>query len=200
VNRLTNSGRPHKIQPDIIGRALLDYSSGKKNVRLQVFSDISEPDEIRVKHFYRTWDEMPGIEKKALDLCRGKVLDVGAAAGCHSLVLQQRNMKVSAIDISAGAVQVMKNRGIEHVRQQDFFTLDNEKYDTLLLLMNGIGICEKLEKLNSFFSQARVLLNLGGQVLLDSSDILFMFEEDDGSVMLNLNSSYYGEVKYQFGF
>ncbi len=191
---------PHKIQPDIVGHALLDYLSGNENAKMDVFSDISEPDEISVKHFFRTWDEMPGLEKKALELCKGKVLDVGAAAGCHSLVLQEKGLQVKALDISAGAVDVMKKRSVKNVEQQDFFTLSDEKFDTLLMLMNGIGICGRLENLDKFFIQIRKLLNPGGQVLLDSSDILFMFEEEDGSVMIDLNSNYYGEVQYQFGY
>lgn len=191
---------PHKIQPDIVGKALLDYLNVNENAKLDVFSDISDPDEIPVKHFFRTWDEMPEIEQRALDLCKGKVLDVGAAAGCHSLILQEKGLQVKAIDISAGAVEVMIKRGVRDVEQQDFFTLIGEKYDTILVLMNGIGICGKLENLDKFFDQIQKLLHPGGQVLLDSSDIIFMFEEDDGSVMIDLNSNYFGEVQYQFGY
>ncbi|MCF8364144.1 MAG: class I SAM-dependent methyltransferase [Bacteroidales bacterium] len=191
---------PHKFQPDLVGKALLDYLSGAKNAKLDVFSDISEPDEIPVSHFFRSWDEMPEIEQKAIELCRGKVLDVGAAAGCHSLILQERGHETTAIDISAGAVEVMKKREIINARQQDFFTLGSEKFDTIMMLMNGIGICGKLENLDRFFEHAKSLLNPGGQILLDSSDILFMFEEEDGSVMIDLNSNYYGEVKYRFAY
>jgi len=191
---------PHKIQPDIVGMALLDYLDGNENAKLDVFSDISEPDEIPLKHFFRTWDELPEIERKALDLCKGRVLDVGAASGCHSLILQENDLQVQAIDISAGAVEVMQKRSVKNVEQQDFFTLSGERFDTILMLMNGIGICGRLEKLDQFFNQIQKLLNPGGQVMLDSSDILFMFEEEDGSVMLDLNSNYYGEVQYQFGY
>jgi len=191
---------PHKIQPDLTGKALQDYHSGNTNAKLEVFSDISDPDEIPVSHFFRTWNEMPGIEQRALDLCSGKVLDVGAAAGCHALILQERSMEVHAIDISPGAVKVMNKRGVKNAQQQNFFTLDNIKFDTILLLMNGIGIGGKLENLDKFFIQIQKLLNRGGQLLLDSSDIIFMFEEEDGSVMLDLNSNYYGEVQYQFGY
>jgi len=191
---------PHKIQPDIVGKALLDYLSGNQNAKLEVYSDISEDDQIPVKHFFRIRDEMPELEQKALDLCKGKVLDVGAAAGCHSLILQEKGLQVIAIDISAGAVEVMKKRGVKDVEQQDFFNLSNQKFDTILMLMNGIGICGNLDNLDKFFNQTRILLNPGGQVLLDSSNVLFMFEEEDGSVMIDLNSNYYGEVKYQFGY
>lgn len=185
---------------DIIGNALTDYTLGNKEETLVVFSNLTDTDIIPVKHFFREWDEMPGIEQEALKLCRGNILDVGAAAGCHSLELQKRNKDAMAIDVSKGAVEVMKKRGIRHVRESDFFRITGQKFDTLLLLMNGIGICGTLDRLDEFFEQCKNLLNPGGQVLLDSSDILFMFEEEDGSVNINLNSNYYGEVEYRFAY
>lgn len=185
---------------DVPGKALLDFYSGKENIKLDVYSDISEDDEIPMSYFFRKWKDMPEIEKKALEVCKGKILDVGAAAGCHALYLQRKSFNITAIDISDGAVEVMKKQGLRNVKNQNFFTIQNEKYDTILMLMNGIGICGTLEKLDEFFAKAKELLASNGQVLVDSSDILYMFEEEDGSVMVDLNSNYYGEVKYQFGY
>lgn len=183
---------------DIFGKALEDYQLGIREGKLIVQSDLTDTDIIPVEYFFRVWDEMPAIEKEALKLCKGSVLDVGAAAGCHSLELQKKGFAVTAIDISRGAVEVMKKRGVKEVRQADFFQFTEMKFDTLLLLMNGIGICGILDRLSAFFEQCRNLLNPGGQILLDSSDILYMFEEKDGSVSINLNSNYYGEVEYRF--
>jgi hypothetical protein len=185
---------------DLLGKALKDYISGKQETSLQVFSDIMETDEMPVNHFFRTFDEMPDLEKTALDLCRGKILDVGAGAGCHSNILQAQGMDVTALEISPGAIEVLKASGIKKVSNEDFFNLQNQKYDTLLLLMNGIGLAGKIDNLDWFFTKIRELLNPGGQVLLDSSDIIYLYENEDGSVDLDLNSDYYGEMVYRFGY
>lgn len=199
MNGLTETHRPDGTEPDLVGQALRDYLSGARNEKLIVYSDLTEPDEIPVAHFFRQWPEMPEIEQKAIRLCRGNVLDVGAAAGCHSLELQKKGLKVLAIDVSKGAVDVMRKRGVRHVKKADFFRFTG-KFDTLLLLMNGIGICGSVGRLDDFFVHCKKLLNPGGQVLLDSSDILYMYEDDDGSISLDLNAGYYGEVEYQFGY
>lgn len=171
-------------ETDLIGKALVDYLAGGKNNKLMVFSNISEPDKIPVRYFFRKWEDMPEIEQKALELCSGEVLDVGAAAGCHSLVLQKNNIGVTAIDISNGAISVMKTLGVKKVQLQDFFTIKNQKFNTILMLMNGIGICGTLQRLDVFFIKLKEILAPGGQVLLDSSDIMYMFEEEDGSIWI----------------
>src|SRR5690606_32243831 len=130
-----------------------------------------------------------------LALCKGTVLDVGAGSGCHSLILQDKKIPIKAIDTSKGAVQVMIERGIG-AQQLDFYKVA-EKYDTLLFLMNGVGIAGTLSELPKFLNHTKSLLNPNGQILLDSSDIAYMFEEEDGSKWMDLNSSYYGEVIYQ---
>jgi SAM-dependent methyltransferase len=199
VNELT--GMQDMVESDdILGKALTDYLLGSRGENLLVYSDLTDTDIIPVEHFFRRWNEMPEIEQEALKGCRGKILDIGAAAGCHSLELQKRNKDITAVDISKGAVEVMKKRGVRNAQESDFFRITGEKFDTLLLLMNGIGICGTLDRLDEFFEQCRNLLNPKGQILLDSSDILFMFEEEDGSVNINLNSNYYGEVEYRFGY
>jgi len=181
-------------------KALADYQSGIRKKNLMIYSDLTDTDIIPVDHFYREWNEMPGIEKEALKLVKGSTLDVGAAAGCHTLELQQKGLGVTAIDISKGAVEVMKMRGVKNPQESDFLKFAGRKFDTLLFLMNGIGICGTLNKLEQFFTQCKNLLNPGGQILLDSSDILYMYEEEDGSIQINLNSNYYGEVNYRFGY
>ena len=189
-----------KPQYDLIGKALLDYQKGKTGGKLKVYSTIAEPDEIPVKYFFREPEDMPPIEQKALGLCYGRILDVGAAAGCHSLALQKAGQTVIPIDSSPGAVEVMRARGLNQARPADFFELENESFDTILMLMNGTGICSTLNGLESFLQKAGELLAPDGQILVDSSDILYMYEQDDGSVIIDLNSGYYGEVEYRFGY
>lgn len=185
-----------KMTNDPVGAAIQDFMAGNLEASIVVESNLTEDDEIRVAYLFRTPDGMPELELLALEACRGRVLDVGAGAGCHSLVLQERGADVTALDLSAGAVQAMQAQGVRQVVQQDIFKLSGERYDTLLLLMNGIGIAGDLEGLERFLEHAKTLLNPGGQILLESSDILYMFEEEDGSVLLDLNAGYYGEVMY----
>ena len=137
-----------------MGRAIADYQQNKKADRLRVFSPMFEEDEIPLSTLFRTYDTMPAIEQKALDMAKGRTLDVGAASGCHSLVLQERGIDVTAIDISPLSVETMKKRGIKKVREQDFFELGAQEglqYDTILMMMNGIGIVGTLDRMPEFF-------------------------------------------------
>lgn len=155
-----------------MGRAIAEYHKTGTGVRLRVFSPMFEEDEIPLKTLFRTFGEMPEIERTALGLAKGRTLDVGAASGCHSLVLQQHGIDVTAIDISPLSVETMKQRGVKKVLEQDFFALEGS-YDTILMLMNGIGIVGTLERLPEFFRHLDKILAPGGQLLCDSSDLCF---------------------------
>lgn len=181
---------------DIIGKALLDYQNNNYTEDIITESTISEADEMPVPYLFRSFDEMPTIEQKALLTAKGKVLDIGCGAGSHALYLQnKRNLDVTAIDISPGAVETTKLRGVKKVTHQNLFDV-KEQYDTLLLLMNGIGICGKLERINLFLQHLKNLLKPNGQILLDSSDISYMFDKDeDGGFWVNPDE-YYGEVEF----
>ena len=181
---------------DPMGRAIADYHKDKKASKLRVFSPMFEEDEIPLTTLFRNYKSMPEIERKALDMAKGKVLDVGAGSGCHSLFLQEKGLDVTAIDISPLSVETMKERGVWKVFEQDFFTLEGQ-YDTILMLMNGIGIVGTLERLPEFFKQLDKILAPGGQVLCDSSDISYVFETEDGIIELSDDMTYYGELSFQ---
>ncbi|GAA4296476.1 class I SAM-dependent methyltransferase [Nibribacter koreensis] len=181
---------------DPLGSAIADFWHGAKRAQVKVFSDQADPDVMPINYLFRSEEEMPEREQEALSLCRGKVLDVGAGAGSHALVLQQKGLSVTALEISEKACDVMKARGVENVMCGDFYTLDPKPFDTLLLLMNGIGLAGTLDRLPQFLQTCKNWLAPGGQVLLESSDILYLYEEEDGSVLVNLNGSYYGELTY----
>ena len=180
-----------------MGHAIKEYFTNGKATKLRVFSSQFYEDEIPVATLFRTFEQMPPQEKEAVRLCRGRVLDVGAGSGCHSLELMERGLDVVAIDISELSVQVMQERGID-ARTVDFFdkTFD-EKFDTVLMAMNGIGIVGKVERLSEFFMRAKQLLAPDGQILLDSSDIKYVFENEDGSLDIDLAAGYYGELDYR---
>lgn len=193
----------NSIQPvtDPMGEALAAYFSGETDTVLQVISNITEDDVIPVGYLFREFEEMPELEQLALEACKGKILDIGAGAGSHALWLQNNGYEVTALEISGKACEVMIARGVKNVVSADFWEyIPEEKFDTILLLMNGVGLAGTLEKLPEFLTKLKSWLAPGGQVLLESSDILYMYENEDGSVSLDLNAAYYGEVEYQMAF
>ena len=179
-----------------MGRAIADYYKTQKANKLRVFSPMFEEDEIPLSTLFRKYEEMPEIERKALDMANGKTLDVGAGSGCHSLLLQEKGIDVTAIDISPLSVETMKDRGVKKVIEQDFFTLKGQ-YDTILMLMNGIGIVGTLERLPRFFRQLDKILAPGGQLLCDSSDISYVFEDENGMIDIPNEMDYYGEHSFR---
>jgi SAM-dependent methyltransferase len=191
---------PDTDNRDVLGRALEAWHRQPRTMRLRVISDRFDTSLIDVAHFFRTHHQMPEIEKLALNLSKGSILDIGAAAGCHSLALIDQKKQVQPIDISPGAVRVMQARGLHSARQLNFYDIINEKYDTLLMLMNGIGISGTLAGLEKTLQQAQRLLNPGGRLICDSSDIIYMLEQQDGTVMIDLSADYYGEVIFQFAY
>lgn len=184
-------------EKDPMGRAIFDYYHTGKAAKLRVLSSMFYEDEIPVATLFRTFDEMPIQEQEAIELCSGRTLDVGAGSGCHSIILKQRGVDVVAIDISELSVEVMRERGIDARNINFFDETFVEKFDTVLLAMNGIGIVGKTTRLEEFFRSAKRLLAPGGKILLDSSDIKYVFMDDDGSMEIDLAAGYYGEIDYK---
>lgn len=183
---------------DPLGTAVQDFLFSNNDSVIEIESNLTENEEIPVYYLFRSIDQMPAKEQHALSMAKGRILDVGAGSGAHALALQNLNKKVVAIDISEKCCQAMKQQGVQHVLHQDFFTYtDADKFDTILFLMNGFGIAGKLDNLENFLQQCKSLLKPGGIVIGESADILYLFEEEDGSVNIDLNSNYYGEMEYR---
>lgn len=180
---------------DPMGQAIHDYHANGVAGRLRVFSPQFDEDEIPVSTLFRTYADMPPIEQEALTMARGSILDVGAGAGCHSLALQEMGKEVKAIDLSALSVEVMKQRGVRDAAVCDFYELQGS-FDTILMLMNGSGIIGRIDNMARFFNKARQLLTEGGMILMDSTDIRYVFENEDGSLDIDLAAGYYGELEY----
>lgn len=188
------------LQPsfDPMGAAIMDYLKKGRAGRLRVLSSMFEEDEIPVEHLFRSHDEMPPLEQEALSVAKGKILDVGAGAGCHSLALQESGHDVKAIDISPLCCEAMLMRGIEKVECINLF--DNRlegSYDTILMLMNGTGIAGKLSNMPNLLARIKELLAPGGQLLIDSSDLKYLYENEDGSIDIDITADYYGEVDFR---
>ena len=192
-----------KESKDIFGTALKSFFFDKDHSKLWVLSDQMEKDEMPVKYFFRDFNIMPEIEKIALQNCKGKILDIGAGSGSHALWLQSQKLDVTAIDHSSGCIEVMRKRGVKQAIEKDIFDpiaigLEEGKFDTVLLLMNGIGIAKSLDELPAFLNRLKDLLSENGQILFDSSDLKYLYLEDDGSLLIDLNGPYYGEMNFRY--
>ncbi|PJE42106.1 MAG: SAM-dependent methyltransferase [Flavobacterium sp.] len=185
---------------DLFGQAILDYQTQNAPEGLVTETNISEADEMSVAYLFRTYQDMPKIEKKALQLAKGKILDVGCGAGSHSLFLQQKGFEVTAIDISPKAIQACQLRGVKDARIQHLLELENEQFDTILLLMNGTGIFGTLAETSKYLQKLKSLLTPNGQILIDSSDIIYMFDQDEDGAYMVPATGYYGELTFNVSY
>lgn len=178
---------------DVYGKALLDYANEKEEDGLVLNTSYGEPEEMPLWYFFRDFEDMPDLEKMALSICEGKVLDVGAGTGSHALCLQQMGLTVTAIDTSEPAVEVMRQSKVKDARVADYFEFKGEKFDTILGLMNGIGFIGKKDRFAAFLEKADELLEPNGQIFIDSSDIDYLYEGQELP-----KNHYYGEVSFQY--
>jgi SAM-dependent methyltransferase len=176
--------------------ALLEYLDGERGKEIKVLSPDVDDDVIPVDYMFRSFDDMPKVEQEALKLARGKILDAGAGAGCHSLWLQEQGLDVTAVDTSAGNVEAMKRQGLKNVRQDNIWEMKEEQFDTILLLMNGMGFAGEIQYLPKFIRHLSNLLKPGGQIVFDSTDLIYLFLDDEGGAWINLNDKYIGEITY----
>ncbi|OEJ98972.1 methyltransferase [Flavivirga aquatica] len=180
---------------DLFGKALLDYQNGNYTEDIITSTSISDDDVLPLPYLFRDFKDMPKLEQKALKLTKGSVLDVGCGSGVHSFYLQQKGFSVKAIDISNGAINVAKQRGVINAEIKDILD-ETQTFDTILLLMNGTGVFQELSQVSKYLSHLKSLLNPNGQILIDSSDIKYMYEDEDGGFWIDTNTSFYGELDY----
>ncbi len=190
----------NKKEDDPIGKAIYEYYKNKDRTPLVVDTNITSGEELAIDYLFRTYSKMSTLEQKALKLVKDKILDVGGGAGAHSLYLQSKGFDVTAVDISTLSCEVMRARGLTNVICDDIWQLTPEKYDTLLFMMNGIGLVKKIRELDKFFIHIKQFLNEGGQIIMDSSDIKYMYEDDEGSYWVDLNAEYYGDLEYKLSY
>tara|TARA_R110000787_G_scaffold89678_6_gene189698 strand:+ start:15951 stop:16658 length:708 start_codon:yes stop_codon:yes gene_type:complete len=182
---------------DLFGQALLDYQNDNYTDDLYTETNISEEDVLPLPYLFRSYSEMPPLEQLALSNTTGKVLDVSCGPGSISLHLQESGLDIMAIDTSGGAIKVCNLRGLKNAKEIDLLQLKDQKFDTILLLMNGTGIFQKLEHIDQYLQHLKSLLNPKGQIIIDSSDLRYMYDsgDEEGSIMVPPDS-YYGELKF----
>lgn len=180
---------------DLFGKALLDYHIKNYTEDIVTSTNISGEDDLPLPYLFRSFNEMPKLEQHALKLAKGLVLDVGCGSGSHSLWLQEKGFEVKAIDVSEGAIEVAKQRGVKHIEVKALFN-ETDTFDTILILMNGTGIFQELSQVSKYLKHLKSLLKSNGQILIDSSDIAYMYEDEDGGFWMDTNANYYGELDY----
>ena len=180
-----------------MGLAIYDFHKTGKAKKLIVHSSMFDDDEIPVTTLFRKFKDMPKLEQVALEKAEGRILDVGAGSGCHCVALAEMGKSCTAIDISGLSVEVMKEKGVDARCINLFDESFVGQYDTILMLMNGTGIIGRLENMQKFFIRMKHLLAPGGRILIDSSDLRYLFEEEDGSLMIDLADDYYGLADFQ---
>jgi SAM-dependent methyltransferase len=184
---------------DLFGKALLDYQNGHYTEDIITSTNISDEDDLPLPYLFRAFKDMPKLEQKALKLTKGTVLDVGCGAGNHSIYLQEKGFQVKAIDISEGAIDVSKLRGVLNAEVKNVLE-ETEPFDTVLLLMNGTGIFQELVQVSKYLTHLKSLMKLNGQILIDSSDIKYMYEDEDGGFWMDAHSNYHGELDYYLSY
>ncbi len=177
---------------DVLGHAIFDYHHKRANGALWIHNKYGDKEEMPIDTYFRDEEEIPDLEWLALEQSRGRVLDIGAGAGSHAILLQEQGFDVTALDISPLCVEVMNGRGVRKALAADIYSYNQGKFDTLLLLMNGIGIAGDVAGLKGLLNHLKTLLSKGGQVLFDSSDVAYLY---DGSLP---ELAYYGEIAYQY--
>ncbi|CAN5355424.1 class I SAM-dependent methyltransferase [soil metagenome] len=182
-----------ELWEDIQGQAIYDFWVNEKAKALKVHNSYGVPEKMPVEVFFKTYQDLPEVDKYALNICKGHILDVGAGAGKHALALQDLSKKVTAIELSPLSAEVMRQRGVIEVIEQDIFKFSGLKFDTILMLMNGIGLAGSLEKLEILMQHVKNLLHPKGQWIFDSSDISYLYPKGQ-----RLSNPYYGEIHYRF--
>ena len=165
-----------------------------EDVAVTVRNDFGQMEEVRASFFFRKEEAFEEWESIALDQCGPRVLEIGAGVGAHALVLQARGHDVTALDLIPEAVRIMRERGVEDAREGNLFAVPFAKaYDTIILLMNGSMIAETLSGLDRMLGAAATVLEPGGALILDSTDL-----RDDMDVEgTGVDDRYIGELHYQ---
>ncbi|MCT4666077.1 MAG: class I SAM-dependent methyltransferase [Flavobacteriales bacterium] len=176
---------------DPMGLAILEYAQSDVPTQVRVLSPEFDEDEIPLTYLFRTYADFPPNEKNALNIAKGKILDIGAGAGIHSRFLKNQGKEIRAIDISPYSVEYLLSQNISAELVSIFDYQPQESFDTILLLMNGLGIAEKREKLPEFLQKLKSLLSQNGQILIESCSLSYLFDNPEEA------QSHSGEILYQ---
>lgn len=184
---------------ELYGQSLLDFFNGDISAKAVFHRDDGLTDDLPTNVFFRKPSDFSSLEQTAMTLCRGYVLDIGAGTGCHSLALQERGIRVLAIDVSSHAIEIMSKRGVKECQHVDVFEFHKGPFDTLLM-MHSIGMVENLSGLDRFLCHAHKLLKPDGQIVFDSFDVRYT-ENPRHLAYQEANRQagrYFGEIRRRF--
>ena len=175
-----------------MGSAMENYFEKNDNTPIRVFINKSEEPEMYPSVFFRPYKNMLKYEKIALKNSMGKVLDLGCGAGCHSLCLQNKGFDVTAVEVSKKSANVALSQGVNKVINEDWRNLTLKNFDTVLVLMNGMGLAESPAELKLMFRKLKSFLSKTGSILIDSTDVTYA--KADWPM---LDSEYFGKVQFE---
>ncbi len=159
--------KSHNSALEPFGQALLSYWRGDESAVLIHEFKTGQKKSLPVSVFFRSKGEFL-MTDNALEYCRGRILVVGAGTGVHAIELENQGHEVIAIDICPQAIHIMKERGINDARQQDFLQFDGKCFDTIFMLGHNIGMCETMKGIKGLLHRCEKLLLAGGQLLVNS--------------------------------
>ena len=172
-----------------LGRALAAYASGDPGATLTVHVEDEPPEQLPASYFFREPSAMGAVDRAALELARGEVLDVGACAGAHAVPLVRAGHVVTAIDVIPEAVEILEGRGVPGARVASVWTFEpSTRFDTILALMNGTSLAGTMRGLVPLLARLRELVASDGQLLIDSTEL-----DEVGGEELHYQLEYDGE-------
>jgi SAM-dependent methyltransferase len=197
----TLDGDPAPWAP--LGAALLDYHRGDHDAKIIVASSLWEDEQTPVAAFYRPLEHaLPELERIAIARCRGAVLDLGAGSGRHAVELQAAGHPVVAVDILPEAVAIMRERGVRDPRCGGLESVRGETFDTILMLMHGLGAVGDIRGLGHLLEQLPGLLAPGGALICDSADLATVLQDEAPELLDELTDrdGYLGEVEFALSY
>lgn len=174
-------------------QAMIDYYYGATKGKLWVETSYGTKEVMPFNALFRSEEDFSDLELFALSLCHGKVLDIGAGVGAYAIVLQNRGLKVLALEIEQAMVNIMIDKGVKQAVSKNIFDFESEPFDTLFMMMNGIGLVGTIAGLEKFLEKAKSLMFPDGRLLLDSSDISYLYQD-----LKKPQDRYFGEVSYRY--
>lgn len=177
---------------DVLGSAIEAYFLNSDDTPIRVFINKNEEPVMYPSVFFRSYKNMLKYEKISLRESKGRVLDLGCGAGCHALYLQKKGLEITAVEISKKSAKVAADRGVEKVVNEDWRNLSLKNFDTVLVLMNGMGLAESPAELKLMFKKLKSFLSKNGSILIDSTDVTYA--KADWPMR---DSEYFGKVHFE---
>lgn len=178
---------------DLFGQAILDFQHKSFESPLLIHNEYGPPEIIPMDRFFNHDDEFCKLDFFAMAQVREHILDIGAATGRHALYLQNQGHDITAMDISESCGVVMRELGVMKIIIDDIFNFQGQAYDTIFMLMNGIGIAGSIEGLEKLLLHLKNMITPEGQLLVDSSDISYLYKDRPWP-----EDKYFGELSFQY--